>query len=338
MIIRPLRRHRSASGVMFVLTLFCAGHGIFATEASDAESIAWRHDYQSALEEARTGNRLLWIQFTGPWCPNCVRMEHDSFPDPTVIRHARESFVPLKLQADVHEQLAHDFNLNALPATIIVAPNREVVAVRQGYLGPAEFDVFLRDCLSRFPGKPVKAGSPSDRPAAAAEAQGGGNEPEDRERLALDGYCAVSLIRDRKLVVGQSEYMVRHDGRSYRFASQELCDLFRAEPDRYVPANDGSCPVTQLERGKALPGKPNWGILYKNHLFLFASEEDRRRFVKEPERYAMVDVVERGFCMHCIRESGLLVRGDPRHEVARAGRRYWFPDANHRDAFITSLR
>ena len=52
----------------------------------------------------------------------------------------------------------------------------------------------------------------------------------------------------------------------------------------------------------------------------------------------MVDVAEQGFCMHCIRESGLLVRGDPRHEVARAGRRYWFPDASHRDAFLTSLR
>ena len=52
----------------------------------------------------------------------------------------------------------------------------------------------------------------------------------------------------------------------------------------------------------------------------------------------MVDVAEQGFCVHCRRESGLLVRGDPRHEVVRQGRRYWFPDSSHRDAFLASLR
>ncbi len=41
----------------------------------EPESISWRDDYGNALEEARAANRLLWIQFTGPWCPNCTRME-----------------------------------------------------------------------------------------------------------------------------------------------------------------------------------------------------------------------------------------------------------------------
>ena len=35
----------------------------------------------------------------------------------------RESFVPLKLRSDVHEELALGFNLSGLPATIIVTPN-----------------------------------------------------------------------------------------------------------------------------------------------------------------------------------------------------------------------
>ena len=132
--------------------------------------------------------------------------------------------------------------------------------------------------------------------------------------------------------------MIKHEGRTYRFASPETCNLFRAEPDRYIPANHGMCPVSQVEQSKALPGNPQWGILYNGHLFLFSSEENRRQFVKQPDRYAMVDVAEQGFCIHCIRETGLLVRGNPRHELARSGVRYWFPDARHRDAFLTSLR
>ena len=338
MIIRPLREGRAAPGLSFALAIFCAGYGGHATLAADPDSIVWRDEYDAALDEAKAANRLLWIQFTGPWCPNCTRMERDSFPDPAIVQHARDSFVPLKLRSDVHEQLAISFNLSALPATIIVTPTREVLAVHQGYLGPAEFDGFLRESLSMRPGKPADRSALPERSATPARSAHESVQPANEEQLALRGFCAVSLIRDRKLVPGQSRYSVEHDGRTYRFASQAMSDLFRSEPNAYAPANNGSCPVTQLERGKAVPGDPRWGILYKSHLFLFASAEDRRRFGKEPDRYSMVDVALQGFCMHCIRESGRFVRGDPGHELARGGRRFWFPDASHRDAFLASLK
>jgi YHS domain-containing protein len=337
MITRPPRACRATSGLSFALAIFCASYGGHTALAAEPDAITWRDDYDTALEEARAANRLLWIQFTGPWCPNCTRMERDSFLDPLIVQHARDSFVPLKLRSDVHEQLALSFNLSALPATIIVTPTREVLASHQGYLGPAEFDAFLRESLSIIPGKPANPIALSERPATPARSRHESAQPANEEHLALRGYCAVSLIRDRKLVPGQNRYTVQHDGRIYRFASLAMSDLFRNDPHVYAPANNGLCPVNQVERGKAVPGDPRWGILYKSHLFLFASEEDRRRFVGEPDRYSMVDVALQGFCMHCIRETGLLVRGDPGHELARGGRRYWFPDASHREAFLASL-
>jgi YHS domain-containing protein len=281
---------RFARAFSLALAMYYTGHGRHTALAAEPDSIAWREDYGSALEEARSANRLLWIQFTGPWCPNCTRMERDSFPHPVIVRHARDSFVAVKLRSDVHEQLALSFNLSALPATIIVAPTREVVAVHQGYLGPAEFDAFLRKSLSGLPGKPAHPSVQAERSATPVRARQEDSRPEADEPLALGGYCAVSLIRDRKLVIGQNDYKFRHAGRTYRFASLAMSDLFRDEPDRYVPAINGSCPVTRLERGEAVQGDPRWGILFRNHLFLFASEEHRRRFVKEPDRYAMVDI------------------------------------------------
>jgi YHS domain-containing protein len=338
MIIRAPRNGRAAPGLSFAMAIFCAGQIGLTALAAEPESIAWRDEYDRALEEARAANRLLWIQFTGPWCPNCTRMERDSFPDPAIVQHARDSFIPLKLRSDMHEQLAISFNLSALPATIIVAPSREVIAIHQGYLGPAEFEAFLRESLSAPLGTPARPSASRERLDTSARAQPEVAQPEGDDQLALGGYCAVSLIRDRKLVPGQRDYEVRHAGRTYRFASLAMSDLFRNEPDIYVPANNGSCPVSQLERGKAVPGDPRWGILYNKHLFLFANEGNRLRFVNDPHRYSMVDVAEQGFCMHCIRETGVLVRGDPGHELARDGRRFWFPDASHRDAFLASLR
>jgi YHS domain-containing protein len=338
MIVPAPRRCRVASGVSIVVAMLCAGDRAITARALEPEAIAWRDDYGRALEEARVANRLLWIQFTGPWCPNCTRMERDSFPHPAVVQHARDSFVPVKLRSDVHEQLALRFNLSGLPATIIVTPNREIRASHQGYLGPEEFEAFLRESLSRTAEKPGDS-----EPARKPSTEDGDAEPEPSrltigEPLALSGYCPVSLVVDRKLVHGQSEYTVQHAGWNYCFASLDSSDRFRKDPDRYVPAKNGSCPVNQMDRGRTRKGDPRWGVLYKSRLFLCASEADRRRFLENPQHYAMVDVAEGGFCPHCIRESGLLVRGDQSNEVARQGWRYWFPDDSHRLAFLSSLR
>jgi hypothetical protein len=147
-------RHRSRAKMLcaFVLAGFCLLLRAAATvdaEEKEAEPISWRSDYASALEEARSSNQLLWIQFTAHWCPSCTRMEQDSFPHPAIRDAARRSFVPIKLSADVYEELALGFGLSGIPATVIVAPSRQVLAVRQGYLGPAELGDLLRDAAAR---------------------------------------------------------------------------------------------------------------------------------------------------------------------------------------------
>ncbi len=338
--LHPSRHHRHyiAVGLSLTVGVVCAAMRPALAVASEPEPISWRSDYTEALEESKTSNRLLWIQFTGPWCPSCKRMERDSFPDPEIIQHARESYVPLKLRSDVHEQLALGFNLSGLPATIIVAPNREVVAVRQGYLGPDELDSLLSEVRTAWQGR-----ESGKKTAVARSDQGRGSQgrPEDariksESQLALSGYCPVSLISDKRLVQGQTEYTIQHEGRVYRFASAVMSNLFRKDPERYIPVNRGECPVAQVDRGTAKPGDPKWGVLYQGRLFLCANEDARRQFLKDPEHYSMVNVAEQGFCPHCIGETGLLVRGDPKFGVTREGRRYWFPDPSHRDAFLTA--
>ena len=257
-------------------------------------------------------------------------MERDSFPDADVIDRAQRSFVPLKLRSDVHEQLALGFNLSGLPATVLVAPSREIVAVRQGYLGPDELEQLLSQGLAAWRDREATA-------KAAAEAKdGAASRPKDETRLALSGYCPVSLITNHRLVRGQGEHTVQHEGHIYRFASADLSSQFRKDPERFIPVNRGNCPVTQVDDGGAKPGEPRWGVLYQGRLFVCASDEARRRFLGDPQRYAMVNVAEQGFCPHCLGETGLLVRGDPKYAITREGRRYWFPDSTHRAAYLAA--
>jgi YHS domain-containing protein/thiol-disulfide isomerase/thioredoxin len=332
-ILRRTRHRTATSALSIAVGVLCASILPGSARATEPLPIAWRDDYGGALEEARASNRPVWIQFTGPWCPNCVRMERDSFPDADIIDHTQRSFVPLKLRSDVHERLALDFNLSGLPATVLVSPTREILAIRQGYLGPDELDQVLSEGLAAWRGREAAKARESRTDAVA---RGGADSPRPKEetKFALSGYCPVSLITDRKLVAGQVEYTVRHEGRTYRFASAATSDRFRKEPERYIPANRGECPVAQVDRNLARPGDPRWGVLYQGRLYLCASQDDRRRFLGDPGRYAMVDVAEQGFCAHCLGETGLLVRGDPKYALTRDGLRYWFPDPGHREAFL----
>ncbi len=328
-----LRRPGPRAAVSMLLALCCVPLASAPARATDPAPISWRNDYGSALAEARASNRLVWIQFTGPWCPNCLRMEHDSFPDARVIDHTQSSYVPLKLRSDVNEALALSFNLTGLPATVLVAPNRDVLAVHQGYLGPEELDATLDQALAGWRGRQDLARAEDEKAKQASK----NAAKASVENPAASGYCLVSLVDDRKLVAGRAEYIVRHEGQAYRFATAAHAATFRKNPERYVPANGGDCPVAKLDRGSSRPGDPRFGVLCEGRLFLCSSTEARRTFFDDPGRYAVVDIAEQGYCPHCLGQSGLLVRGEPRYSAIREGQRYWFPDEAHRDSFLASF-
>ena len=300
MIDRPPRSRqvvRPALLLSLSLALTSTAHQT-AQAGDDAHRVAWRTDLAQAQQEARSRNVLLWLQFTGPWCINCRRMDRATFVHAPVIAESRDRFVPIKLRSDEHEALALSLGLSSLPASVIVRPNGEVVQKIEGYSDPEAFTGFLLAALDREGRLPRKPG------------QGPGAGESDARTVALTGFCPVSLIRERKLVAGQSELATRHDGQVFHFASAAHRAEFLRRPDVYTPANGGRCPVSQVDGGDFFAGDPRWGIVYGGHLFLFKDAGIRDRFVKDPERYAPVDVAGRESCPHC-RGLTQLVAGRP---------------------------
>ncbi len=313
---RPVR---VGAGVSLGLMLLSLNSGPVRAEGPPA--IPWREDLSRALAEAKAQDRPVWMQFTGPWCHFCVRMERETFQDLQIAGHARDRFVPVKLRSDVHEALALEYGLSGLPATVLLKPNGEVIAARQGFADAGAFRAFLEEALKRD-GRPFR--SPPE-PA-----------PRPGDGLALAGYCPVSLVADHRLVPGRSEVTIAYQGRVYRFANALGLRLFQKQPERFIPVNSGDCPVAQVDRGESCAGDPRWGALYEGHLYLCADDASRKRFLRNPERYAHVDVADRGFCPHCWGKEKLVVRGRSPFSLSRAGRRYLFPDIGHLEAFRAS--
>lgn len=262
---------------------------------SPAGGIGWRSDLTRAHAEARSSNRLLWLQFTGPWCQFCHLMDRQSFVHPRVVGQARDYFVPIKLQSDAYEELISRFNISGLPATVILSPSGELIAKHEGYVDGDAFHTFLEAARSRFQARrPSTAASPTRSPSPAREA------PAQAEvGVALAGYCPVSLVQDHRLVLGKDAVSLQHEGRVYRFANPGVRGAFERQPERFIPVNGGRCPVSQVDRGETRSGDPRFGILYQGHLYLCGDDSSRIQFLRNPERYSHVDLADRKLCPHC---------------------------------------
>jgi thioredoxin-related protein/YHS domain-containing protein len=266
---------------------------VAASIAEEPKKINWREDLGQAQAEAKSRDLLLWIQFTGPWCINCRRMDRSTFVHPGVVNYSADSFIPLKLRSDEHEALALSLGLSSLPSTVIVRPDGEVVAKYEGYVEAETFEVTLADVLRREGRSPEQVAKARKR---------------KDEALALAGFCPVTLLNENKLIPGKPDLTAEHEGRLFRFASESNLREFRRKPDAFAPANGGHCPVSQVDRGDLHRGDPHWGVVYGGHLFLFKDGTERDRFVKDPDRYARVDRTDRFNCAHCWSRSSLTQR------------------------------
>lgn len=287
--------------------------GILALAGSDvsAESpntVNWRTDLAAARAESLATCRPLWVQFTGPWCPGCRRMEAESFVHPSIARLSG-SFVPVKLRSDEHEEYALGFGLSALPATVLLRPDGSVISVSQGYRTPSAFQTLLASAVNSTPAREI--------PPAPAQPSA---------LLALEGFCPVSLVDGHRLVAGQPQVKVEHEGRVFRFADSAGREAFLQAPARYTPTSGGYCAVARVDRGESPDGSPRFGVLYDGHLYLCASKAERTRFLANPERYAHVDLPIRSNCPHCWAVEDGLVRSRKHPLLARAQKKYRTPE------------
>jgi len=278
-----------------------------ATASAD-DAIPWRTNFEQALDEAQTRNMPVWIQFTGPWCVYCRKMEREVFVRPEVIAEAHRDYVPLKIRSDEREDLLSRYGVTGLPTTVIAMPDGAVLANVSGYSEPGSFLGFLA------------ASKPDLTPA----------------EVALAGYSPVSLVEGHGLTTGQANLAVGYDGQVYHFANARERDRFLKEPETFLPSNRGHCIVNLVEGGKHVRGNPNYGVYYDGRMYLCADESARERFAADPKKYAQADLAENGNCPHCKSLAGRLVRGLPQFSQTFSGRRYLFPDAFHLEAFRAS--
>lgn len=115
--------------------------------------LSWiTNNYEAAVQQARTENKKLFIDFTGYTCTNCRWMEANMFPRPGV-RAELEQFVRVRLYTDGEGEPYEGFQRMqeqrygtvALPLYAILTPEDQVTATFEGLTRDEnEFVSFLR--------------------------------------------------------------------------------------------------------------------------------------------------------------------------------------------------
>jgi YHS domain-containing protein len=108
------------------------------------------------------------------------------------------------------------------------------------------------------------------------------------------------------------------------------------EPDSYgsMPVGlEGYCPVTLTERGAWVEGRAQWGARHRGRTYLFASAEQQKAFLADPDRYAPALAGDDPVLAF---DAGKSTPGQRRYGVTYQSRTYLFSSTETRDAFAAN--
>jgi len=163
-----MKRHNLNTLVVLLLTALSAS-------IATAEPV-WLTSYQEALNQAKSANKLVLINFTGSdWCGWCIKLRKEVFVTADFEAYANANFVLLEAdfprgkklsseQTRANQNLARQFRVEGYP-TIVVTDSDGRKVGQSGYVpgGPKAFATSLQNV------KGVKTVAWPDAPPAVAE-------------------------------------------------------------------------------------------------------------------------------------------------------------------------
>mgnify|MGYP002623074014 CR=1 FL=1 len=132
---------------MWLLLAVLIGALIFVSKPPKS-AVAWRTDWQQAVDESIETKLPIFVEFYGPGCTYCELMDRTVFTREDVAE-ALSGFVPAKINADKERRLAFGLGVQAYPTFFVLTPGHDVVAKHIGAMEPEEFIAFTKTALQK---------------------------------------------------------------------------------------------------------------------------------------------------------------------------------------------
>lgn len=107
------------------------------------------------------------------------------------------------------------------------------------------------------------------------------SEGED-DQLMLRGMDPVAYFEEDTAIPGMPDLKTRHNGLTYRFATEDNLETFKRDPDHYVPRYAGFCASGLPYALKAKIGANVFAVV-DDKLYMFGSDRARRHWLMDAE-------------------------------------------------------
>jgi len=104
-----------------------------ANSSSDSSSIIWSTDLNTALQQAKTSNKMVFIDFYTDWCGYCRQMDQNTYTDLHVQERLAQSYIAVKVNSDQNPDLSTKYDIVGLPTMVILDSDGQEIKRISGY-------------------------------------------------------------------------------------------------------------------------------------------------------------------------------------------------------------
>ena len=112
----------------------------------------------------------------------------------------------------------------------------------------------------------------------------------ERYLPVLRGDCVVTFAETGERTPGSLEWGLIHRQRTYFFASEQMRERFKADPESYTDVDlvdGGRCLVSRVEENRDIAGLPETVAIIDGRRYFFANALFRKLFLSNPYRYGL---------------------------------------------------
>lgn len=106
----------------------------------------------------------------------------------------------------------------------------------------------------------------------------------DTLEIAINGFDPVSYFNERRPVRGSEEFEHTWNNAKYHFLSKENLDLFKNNPEMYVPQYNGYCAFA-MSRGDYARINPEAYAIVDDKLYLTYDRDIKSAWIRDKENY-----------------------------------------------------
>jgi thioredoxin-related protein len=96
-------------------------------------NVHWQKDLKSAHRLAVSQGKPILLVFGAEWCTFCHKLERNVIDQPKTAAYINANFVAVHLDADHEKRVCEILEIDALPCTVVLSPNADLLGRYEGY-------------------------------------------------------------------------------------------------------------------------------------------------------------------------------------------------------------